>query len=95
MSRVTQEARELAARSNDGVNVRLLWDPREDAVTVSVEDSRADQRFAVAVVHDRALEALPPVRLRRLAGPTSSPSSDSTQPPPTTSTDRTGPECHP
>ena len=57
MSRVTQDARELAARSNDGVNVRLLRDPREDAVTVSVEDSRAGQRFAVAVAHDRALEA--------------------------------------
>ena len=57
MCRVTQDARELAARSNDGVNVRLLWDPREDAVTVSVEDSRASQSFAVAVAPDLALQA--------------------------------------
>ena len=57
MSLVKQEARELAARSNDGVNVRLLWDPREDAVTVSVEDARDGQNFAVAVARDRALDA--------------------------------------
>jgi hypothetical protein len=62
MSRVTQEARELAARSNDGVNARLLWDPREDAVTVSVEDSRAGQTFAVAVApRSRTGSLLPPV----------------------------------
>lgn len=57
MSRVTQDARELAVRSNDGVNVRLLWDPREDAVTVSVKDARDGQNFAVAVARDRARDA--------------------------------------
>lgn len=40
MSLVTHETRQLAARADDGVHIRLLWDPRENAVTVSVEDSR-------------------------------------------------------
>jgi hypothetical protein len=51
------KSRELAARESDGVRVLLLWHPREDAVTVSVEDVRAGQRFHLAVAHDRALDA--------------------------------------
>jgi hypothetical protein len=49
--------RELAARENDGVSVRLLWHPRMNAVTVSIEDSRVGDRFHVAVAADRALDA--------------------------------------
>ena len=49
--------RELAARENDGVSVRLLWHPRRNAVTVSVDDSRAGGRFQLAVAADRALDA--------------------------------------
>ena len=49
--------RELAARENDGVSVRLLWNPRLDSVTVSVEDSRVGDRFHLAVAADRALDA--------------------------------------
>ena len=48
---------ELAARENDGVNVLLLWHPAENAVTVSVEDSRFGERFQLAVAPDRALDA--------------------------------------
>jgi hypothetical protein len=48
---------ELAARENDGVCVRLLWHPRMNAVTVSVEDTRVGDRFHVAVAADRALDA--------------------------------------
>ena len=57
MTPVTLQTRELAARENDGIHVLLLWHPREDAVTVSVDDTRAGQRFDLAVARDRALEA--------------------------------------
>jgi hypothetical protein len=50
-------ARELAARENDGIHVLLLWHPDEDAVTVAVEDTRAGAGFQLAVAPDRALDA--------------------------------------
>jgi hypothetical protein len=53
----TPETRELAARESDGLHVLLLWHPREDALTVSVEDTRAGDRFQLAVPRDRALDA--------------------------------------
>ena len=49
--------RELAARESDGVNVVLLWHPRDNAVTVEVEDARAGECFRLAVAPDRALDA--------------------------------------
>jgi hypothetical protein len=49
--------RELAARESDGVSVRLLWHPRENAVTVSVEDVRDGQSFDLAVASKHALDA--------------------------------------
>ena len=57
MNPVTPQARELDARECDGIHVLLLWHPREDTVTVSVDDTRAGQRFDLAVARDRALEA--------------------------------------
>jgi hypothetical protein len=57
ISRVTPLTRELADRVTDGIHVLLLWHPREDKVTVAVEDSRAGARFAVEVARDRALDA--------------------------------------
>jgi hypothetical protein len=48
---------ELAARESDGVSVRLLWHPRENAVTVSVEDARVGDCFQLAVSPERALDA--------------------------------------
>jgi hypothetical protein len=57
MSPTTTTPRELAARDNDGISVRLLWHPRENAVTVSVEDTRAGDRFQMAVPPERALDA--------------------------------------
>jgi hypothetical protein len=57
MTRASTHTRELAARSNDGVHVLLLWHPGENAVTVSVEDARAGDRFQIAVAPDRALDA--------------------------------------
>jgi hypothetical protein len=57
MNPATPNTRELAARESNGLHVLLLWHPREDALTVSVEDDRLGDRFQVAVAPDRALDA--------------------------------------
>jgi hypothetical protein len=57
MSPTRSTTRELAARDSDGISVRLLWHPHENAVTVSVEDTRAGDRFQLGVAPDRALDA--------------------------------------
>jgi hypothetical protein len=57
MSPATPQTRELAARDSDGIHVLLLWHPRENALTVSVEDARVGDRFQLAVAPDRALDA--------------------------------------
>ncbi len=57
MSPATPHTRELAARETDGIHVLLLWHPRENAITVSVEDDRREDRFQLAVAPDRALDA--------------------------------------
>jgi hypothetical protein len=41
--------RELDHRINDGVEVRLLWDPGEDRVTVAVNDHKTGDVFEVEV----------------------------------------------
>jgi hypothetical protein len=57
MSSAIPETRELAARESDGLHVLLLWHPRKDELTVSVEDTRAGDRFQLAVARERALDA--------------------------------------
>jgi hypothetical protein len=57
MSPATPQTRELAARDSDGISVRLLWHPRGNALTVSVEDARVGDRFQLAVAPDHALDA--------------------------------------
>jgi hypothetical protein len=57
MSPASPHTRELAARESDGIYVLLLWHPRADAVTVSVEDDRRGDRFELAVAPDQALDA--------------------------------------
>ena len=57
MSSATPDTRELAARESNGLHVQLLWHPRADELTVSVEDTRAGDRFQLAVARDRALDA--------------------------------------
>ena len=57
MSPTARPTRELAARESDGIHVVLLWHPRENALTVSVEDARFGDRFQLAVAPDRALDA--------------------------------------
>ena len=57
MTALVPEVRELALREGDGVRVVLLWHPRNDAVSVTVEDGRTDDRFELAVERERALDA--------------------------------------
>lgn len=57
MSPASPQTRELAARDSDGIHVLLLWHPRENALTVSVEDARGGDRFQLAIAPDRALDA--------------------------------------
>ena len=58
MSAATEtQTRELASRESDGIAVVLLWHPREDAVTVSVDDSRTGDRFRLRVDRTCALDA--------------------------------------
>ena len=57
MSSTTPQTRELAARDSDGIHVQLLWHPRENALTVSVEDTRLGDCFQLAVAPERALDA--------------------------------------
>jgi hypothetical protein len=57
MSPAILHTRELAARESDGIHVVLFWHPDENALTVSVDDTRAGDRFQLAVAPDRALEA--------------------------------------
>ena len=57
MSPATAHSRELAARDSDGIFVQLLWHPRQNTVTLAVEDVRVGARFDVAVAADRALDA--------------------------------------
>jgi hypothetical protein len=51
------QTQELASRESDGLSVVLFWHPRNDAVTVSVADSRTGECFQLAVERDRALDA--------------------------------------
>jgi hypothetical protein len=41
--------RELDHRSNDRIDVRLLWRERDDRVIVTVADSKTGERFTVDV----------------------------------------------
>jgi hypothetical protein len=51
------EARELAHREADGVEVTLLWHPAGDFVTVTVVDSRGGDQFELVLEDgDRALD---------------------------------------
>ena len=50
-------SRELAARETDGISVRLLWHPRENSLTVSVEDGRVGARVDLALAPAHARDA--------------------------------------
>jgi hypothetical protein len=48
--------RELASRTSDDLEVTLWWDPRIDAIAVSVWDWKRGTHFELAVGSDRALD---------------------------------------
>jgi hypothetical protein len=49
--------RELDRRTADGIDVRLLWHPHTDQVSVAVEDLRGGKSFEVEVAGGEALDA--------------------------------------
>ena len=55
-SRTATRRRELAHRSNDGVQVHLLWSPSDDSLVVTVEDEAAEP-FELTVGAHEALDA--------------------------------------
>ena len=48
---------ELDSRSNDGIEVSLLWRPSDDQVFVRVVDARAGEQFEIFVDAEDALDA--------------------------------------
>jgi hypothetical protein len=50
-------SRELDARSGDGLDVRLLWNPADGSIVVTVDDARTEEAFVIAVAATDALEA--------------------------------------
>jgi hypothetical protein len=46
---MTDTFRELDHRSNDRIEVRLLWRPSDDRVIVAVADGKTGERFTVDV----------------------------------------------
>jgi hypothetical protein len=53
----TTEIRELDRRSNDGVDVALLWIPRTNRVVIALEDDRSGDSFEIDVDAADALDA--------------------------------------
>jgi hypothetical protein len=53
----TTEIRELDRRSNDGVDVALLWNPRTNRVVIALEDDRSGDSFEIDVDAADALDA--------------------------------------
>jgi hypothetical protein len=51
------EVRELDRRTNDGIDVRLLWNPRRNRVSVAVKDERSGESFEFEVDSANALAA--------------------------------------
>ena len=49
--------RELDARSGDGLDIRLLWHPADDRLTVTVADARTEEFFTIPVAREDAYHA--------------------------------------
>ena len=48
--------RELDRRSNDGIEVALLWEPRTNRLFVAIEDARRGESFRIDVDPAHALD---------------------------------------
>ncbi len=53
----TDEVRELDRRAGDGLDVRLLWEPHTNRVSIAVTDLRAGSSFEFEVDRADALAA--------------------------------------
>ncbi|HUA48068.1 MAG TPA: hypothetical protein VMA77_22715 [Solirubrobacteraceae bacterium] len=53
----TLAIRELDHRHGDGIDVRLLWNPRTNQVSVTVEDERLGETFVLDVPGPDARQA--------------------------------------
>ena len=57
MTSTTSTLRELAYRRNDGLDIRLVWDPATDRVAVALHDAKTGEGFEVEVgPGERALD---------------------------------------
>ena len=56
-TRTAATFRELAARENDGIRVRLLWHTGDDRLVLEIEDLRTEETFELFVPRDRGLDA--------------------------------------
>jgi hypothetical protein len=50
-------ARELDHRSNDGIDVTLLWSPNTNRVWVALDDARTEEHFELDIDPADALDA--------------------------------------
>ncbi|HEV2776863.1 MAG TPA: hypothetical protein VGV90_14820 [Solirubrobacteraceae bacterium] len=57
MTNSLNNSRELDARRGDGLDIRLLWNPADDTVTVTVADLRTEELFIIPVAAREALDA--------------------------------------
>ncbi len=57
MTNSLETTRELDARHGDGLETRLLWNPADDSVTVTVADRRSEELFIIPVASHEALDA--------------------------------------
>jgi hypothetical protein len=56
-STTTHLMRELDHRNSDGIEVRLLWNQRENRVYVAVNDAKTEESFTIEVREgDRAMD---------------------------------------
>ena len=49
MTSTTSTLRELAYRRNDGLDIRLVWNPATDRVAVALHDAKTGEGFEVEV----------------------------------------------
>jgi pterin-4a-carbinolamine dehydratase len=56
-AQILHSTRELHSRSNDGIDVRLLWNDHDGRVTVAVADHKTGDAFVVEVLAgERAMD---------------------------------------
>jgi hypothetical protein len=57
MTNSPNTTRELDARRGDGLDIRLLWNPADGSVAVTVADMRTGELFVIPVASQHALVA--------------------------------------